>query len=286
LLPGYIVNEKTISYNDKQKQFCIIRRRNIDMRRLGRIFKDDGKTVIVAMDHGMGLPVNPALDDLSRTIRQISDGGADAVLTTVGIAKEYEKELKNVGLILRMDGGGSCLNKDDECPDLLYTMEEAIRIGADAVACMGFPGASYEHRCMSNLAELVEMGHEYGIPVMAEMLPGGFNPAVPNSVENLVITARTGCDYGADIIKTSYCGPKDEFRRVIAASYKPVVVLGGEKVKDLDSLFECIEEAVSVGASGVAIGRNVWKSSDPAAVVRALVSLVHGGAHAADIHLD
>jgi len=253
------------------------------MRRLGRIFRNDGKTVIVAMDHGMGLPVNPALDDTGRILRQIVAGGADAILTTVGIAKRYEDEIKNIGLLLRMDGGGSCLNSDDESPDLLYTMEEAVRIGADAVVCMGFPGAPYEHQCMRNLAELVEMGHEYGIPVMAEMLPGGFSPEIPNSVDNLVITTRTGCDYGADIIKTSYTGPKEEFRKVIAASYKPVVILGGEKAKDLESLYVCIEDALSVGASGVAIGRNVWKNEDPEAVTRALVALVHGNVKAAEL---
>lgn len=253
------------------------------MRRLGRIFRNDGKIVVVAIDHGMGLPVNPALDDLSGTIKAIVAGGADAILTTVGIAKRYEKELEGTGLIIRMDGGGSCLNSDNEANDILYSMEEAVRLGAEAVVCMGFPGASYEHKSMKNLTELIDAGHRYGIPVMAEMLPGGFDPSIPNSVDNLVITTRTGCDYGADIIKTSYCGPKEEFQRVINASYRPVIVLGGEKVKDLTSLFECIEEAISVGASGVAIGRNVWKHSDPEAVTKALVELVHNGAKASDI---
>ena len=75
---------------------------------------------------GMGLPVNPALDDTGRILRQIVAGGADAILTTVGIAKRYEDEIKNIGLLLRMDGGGSCLNSDDESPDLLYTMPNIL----------------------------------------------------------------------------------------------------------------------------------------------------------------
>ncbi|MCD8249291.1 MAG: aldolase, partial [Lachnospiraceae bacterium] len=253
------------------------------MRRLGRIFREDGKTVVVAMDHGAGLPVNPALDDLGSVIKAIVAGGADAILTTVGVAKKYEKELQGVGLILRMDGGSSCLNGNETCPTLLYDIEEAVRLGADAVAVMGFPGAPYENECMKNLADLVAAGHRYGIPVLAEMLPGGFNPAVPNSIENLVITAHTGCEYGADIIKTSYCGPKEEYKKVIDASYQPVIVLGGEKAKDLTSLFVCIEEAMSVGAAGVAIGRNVWKHENPQSVVEALVALVHDGAKASDI---
>jgi len=255
------------------------------MRRLGRIFKEDGKTVIVAIDHGMGLSVNPALDNMGGVIRGIVAGGADAVLTTYGVACKYTEELKNVGLILRVDGSGSCLNSDDECPDLLFTVEDALKIGADAVACMGFPGASYEHKCMENVAELSRQGRAWGVPVVAEMLPGGFSPAIPNSVENLVIAARIGCEYGASIIKTSYNGTPEEFKRVIKASYQPVVVLGGEKTSDLPSLFDCIEKAMSAGAAGVAIGRNVWKHENPEMVTRALVDLVHNGKRAFEIEL-
>lgn len=106
------------------------------IRRLSNIFKDDGKTVIVAMDHGMGLPVNPALDKTGEILEAIVAGGADAILTTYGIANRYQDVLRNVGLILRMDGGSSSLNNDNECPELLYSVEDALKIGADAMACM------------------------------------------------------------------------------------------------------------------------------------------------------
>ena len=253
------------------------------MRRLGKVFHSDGKSVIVAMDHGMGMPVNPALDHIGDVLRAVVKGGADAILTTFGIAEKYADELRNVGLILRMDGGGSSLYSGDECPSMLYSIEDALRLGADAVACMGFPGAPYEHACMQQLAKLTSDGRAWGMPVMAEMLPGGFNPAVPNSIENLVISAHAGCEYGASIIKTAYTGPVEEFKKVIAASYQPVVVLGGAQTKDLSSLFECIEQAMAAGAAGVAIGRNVWNNPDPERVTRALVDLVHNGKSAAEV---
>lgn len=253
------------------------------MRRMGRLFGKDGKTVIVAMDHGMGLSVNPALDHTEEVLKAIVDGGADAILTTYGIAKRYQDILKGVGLILRMDGGNSCLNQENYCPELLYTVEDAIRLGADAIACMGFPGAPYENKCMKNLGQLAAQAHAWGIPLMAEMLPGGFDPSIPNTVENLTITARTGCEYGADIIKTTYAGTAEEFKKVIAASYQPVVVLGGEKTKNLNDLFVCLEQALTAGAAGVAIGRNVWKHPDPEKVTSTLVELVHHGKKAADI---
>lgn len=255
------------------------------MKRLKRLFAKDGKTVVVAMDHGMGLSVNPALDDTEKILRAIVAGGADAILTTFGVAKRYADILEDIGLILRVDGGTSMLGDGSCGPQLLYTVEEALKLGADAVACMGFPGTEFEAQTMINLAELAAEGKTWGVPVMAEMLPGGFTGSHPYSVDNLVLTARTGCDYGADIIKTSYAGPPEDFARVVAASYQPVVVLGGEKAKDLTSLFTVIEEACSVGAAGVAIGRNVWKHESPERVTRALVELVHEGKKAADIRL-
>lgn len=255
------------------------------MKRLNSIFAKDGKTVIVAMDHGMGLPVNPALDDTEEVLKAIIRGGADAILTTYGVAKRYAKLFRDIGLILRVDGGGSMLGDGSEGPSLLYTVEDALKLGADAVACMGFPGTPYEHETMFNLSTLVAGGREWSVPVMAEMLPGGFTGAVPSTVDNLVLTARTGCEYGADIIKTSYTGPKEDFARVVEASYQPVVILGGEKAKDLSSLFTVVEEAISVGAAGVAIGRNVWKHESPEKVVRALYELVHENKSASEISI-
>lgn len=254
------------------------------MKRLNRILREDKKTVIVAMDHGMGLPVNPALDDMEKTLKAIIRGGADALLTTFGIAKRYADILQDIGLIIRVDGGTTTLGPGGE-PELLFSIEDVLKLGADAVACMGFPGSEREQKSMKNLAKLVSSAHEWGVPVMAEMLPGGFSGKVPWNIDNLVLASRSGCEYGADLIKTSYTGTPEEYSRVIRASYAPVVNLGGAKSKDLNALFTCIEEANSVGAAGVAIGRNVWNHEKPEEVVRALVELVHHGAKASSIKL-
>lgn len=255
------------------------------MRRLGRLFGTDRRTVVVAIDHGMGLSVNPALDDTGAVLRAVVRGGADAVLTTYGIAQRYQDELKGVGLILRMDGGGSCLSSKNECPSALYTVEDALRLGADAIACMGFPGTPYEHENLANLAAFCAEGKAWGMPVIAETLPGGFSNEIPNTVDNLLLAARYGCELGASVIKTAYAGTPQEFKRVVDACFAPVIVLGGEKTGDLASLCDCLEKALSVGAAGVAIGRNVWKHEDPERVTRALVALVHEGARASSLSL-
>jgi len=255
------------------------------MIRLQRLFKKDGKTVIIAMDHGMGLQVNPELDDTARILEQVIDGGADAVLLSYGTACKYQSILRDVAVILRVDGGGSQLGEGGKSPSLLYTIEDALRIGADGVICMGFPGLPYEHQTMENLSALVGEARMWNVPVIAEMLPGGFGPQPPKTIENLRLAVRTGCEYGADIIKTVYVGPAAEFKRVIDASYQPVIVLGGEKTSDLQGMFRCVEEAVSVGSAGVAIGRNVWKHSDPRMITKALVDIVHHGKRLSELDL-
>ena len=231
----------------------------------------------------MGLHVNPTLDNTGEVLKAIVRVGVDAVLTSYGIAQRYHKELEGVGLILRMDGGGSALGKGAENNRMLFSVEDALRLGADSVVCMGFPGAPYEYDSIKNLARLAAEGRGWGVPVMAEVLPGGFAPEPPNTVENVRLAVRYGCEAGADIIKTTYAGSEDEFKTVVAASFRPVIVLGGEKVKDMGSLFDCLESAMRVGASGVAIGRNVWKHPEPEKVVRALVDLVHNGKSASAV---
>ncbi|MDD3903951.1 MAG: fructose-bisphosphate aldolase [Sphaerochaeta sp.] len=255
------------------------------MRRLERLFRADGKTVIVALDHGMGLHVNPELDRTGKILEQVIEGGADGVLVTYGTACKYQSLLRDVAVILRVDGGGSQIGASGKGPSLLYSVEDALRLGVDAVICMGFPGTDFEHQTMKNLSSLVAEGMKWNMPVIAEMLPGGFSSDPPKTIENLRLSARTGCEYGASIIKTSYVGPAQEFKKVIDASFQPVIVLGGEKTSDLIGMFRCVEEANSVGSSGVAIGRNVWKHSDPKSVVKALVDIVHHGKRLDDLEI-
>lgn len=253
------------------------------MKRLNRIFKEDGRTVIVAMDHGMSLSVNPAMDKTGDILKKVIAGGADALLLTYGIATKYADILQDVGVILRVDGGCTALSGSGNNSNLLFDIKDALRIGADAVVCMGFPGTPFESEYFKNIANLSKQGRKWGVPVMAEMLPGGFSDSIAKTPENIAMSARLGCEYGANIIKTTYAGTPEEFRSVIDASYQPVVILGGEKVSGLDSMFTCIENAVSVGAAGVAIGRNVWNHEHPDKVVEALVDLVHNGKRATDI---
>ncbi len=252
------------------------------MRRLGNIFREDNKAVIVAMDHGLGLDVLPEMAETSKILSSIVNGGADAVLAGYGMARTFFEELKGTGLILRVDGGNSALSSFHTGNRMLDS-EDALREGADCLACMGFLGTTNEVDTLLNISELAAEAHGWGLPLLAEMLPGGFSSEPAKTVENVRLAARIGAELGADIIKTSFVGSVAEFRTVVEGCFKPVIVLGGAKVKNLQDLFEVVEKAMEAGARGVAIGRNVWQHADPGAVTAALVEMVHDERRASEV---
>ena len=163
-----------------------------------------------------------------------------------------------------------------EKTSLLYTAEQAMVLGADAVVIMIFPGTPEEERSLGRLAALSAECELLGLPVMAESIPGGWPQHVPWTPENVGRGARIAIELGADIVKTMCPGPTAEFGEVVAACPGPVVALGGPKADSEDDVVEMAHGVVAAGGAGVAIGRNVWGSDDPAALVRRLREAVHG----------
>jgi DhnA family fructose-bisphosphate aldolase class Ia len=197
-------------------------------------------------------------------------------LTSYGIASRFAKELAPVGLILRADGGGTSIGKSVGPGALFYGVEEALRLGADALAVSGFPGAPVEVESLEHIAAAARQAHAWGLALMAEMVPGGFDSAPEHrSAENLALSARVGAELGADFIKSPY-GPG--FDKVTGGCYVPVVILGGAKRgKERDMLAD-IKAAIESGASGVAIGRNIFQAEDPQAMTAAVAAILHKNA--------
>jgi class I fructose-bisphosphate aldolase len=241
---------------------------------MNRLFRDDGRSLTVAMDHGGVASVYPALADPPRVLEAVVAGGADAILTTPGILKEFVRELKSIGVILRVDGGTTALAGESTGYRRMMSVTDALRLGADAVACMGFPGTVWEGETLGNLAALVAQGQRWGVPVMAEMLPGGFINTAIQTMENIRLAVRIGIELGADLIKTKYVGPPESFLQITRNAYRPVLVLGGPQGTERE-LFTMIKNALDHGAQGVVIGRNVWGHTHPRAMVMALSQLIH-----------
>jgi fructose-bisphosphate aldolase, class I len=243
-----------------------------------RLFRDDGRSLVVAMDHGIGLNVYPELADPARVLDEVVAAGADAILVTPGILNAFFHRLKSVGVILRVDGGSSALPGGESVHKLLYSVEYGLRLGADALACMGFPGSPWEAETLDNLGKLAAQCQTWGMPLMAEMVPGGFVAPDRHTAENIAMAARIGVELGADFIKTVFDPAPGAFRRVTENCYRPVLILGGSKRSEERELFEMVKSAMDAGAAGVVIGRQIWRSSHPGALVEALNRIIHANA--------
>jgi DhnA family fructose-bisphosphate aldolase class Ia len=242
--------------------------------RLNRIFATDGRAVIVAMDHGLpGVTPLANLADPGRLLEQLATGGADAILTTPGIACHFAGKLGKMGLILRLDGAATMLSQTVNEMRLIASVEDALIMGADAVAVMGFCGTPDETNSLEILGKVAGECRRLGVPLLAEMLPLGF--AAQPTVTQLAQAARIGAETGADIIKLPYAGPPEAYRDVTTSCFAPVLVLGGSARAAHEATAQ-IEEAMTAGAAGVAVGRNVWQQEDAAEMTRTIVMLVHG----------
>lgn len=248
-------------------------RRTMTTRRLNRIFRSDGRALIVAMDHGLIDGPCPGLEKPGATIALVAAGGADAILTSYGVARRFAVELAPLGLILRVDGGATSLGDTGSPGALFFGVEEALRLGADAVAVSAFPGSPLEVSSLDRLAHVIAAAHAWGMPVMAEMVPGGFDsPPDKRTVHAIALAVRVAAELGADLVKTPYVAG---FEAVTAGSYVPVVVLGGAKRGNEQTMLADIRAAIAAGGSGVAIGRNIFQAEDPTAMTAAVAGIVH-----------
>ncbi len=239
-----------------------------------RLFKKDGRIFILAMDHGTGLKVLPELNDPGVLIKVAVENGVDALLTTFGLAVTYQKEIGEAGLILRIDGGTSQLGPKGGVAGRIFTVEDAVKLGADGVVCMGFPGASSEDVSLKELAHFVSEAYHWGMPLLAEMLPMGWDTQ-HWTPENIAFACRLGAEYGVDFVKTQYTGDLESFKKVTAGCYKPVVILGGPGGNSEEELLRTIKDSLEAGGAGVAIGRSIWKHPNPGKYCRAISMIIH-----------
>lgn len=252
-------------------------------RRMNNIFKKDGKSFVLAMDHSANMP-SPDLKDPGHIIRECVAGGVDAFLTTYGIIKNFAEDFGNAGIIMRADGGASMIRKPMNALDLLYSAEDAIRVGADAMLCMGLPGSQLNEGSLKYLAKLAADCEKYNLPVCSEALPYGFER--PEGIDTRAIdlmsfACRQSVDLGADFIKSEFVGG-EAFQEVVANCYAPILVLGGGKAKSEADIFANIRDAIDNGAKGVIMGRNIVRHQNIAQICSAIAAIIHDDASVED----
>ena len=243
-------------------------------RRLRRILQKDHKTIIVPMDHGVTIGPVQGITNMQHTIDQLIKGGVDAVLVHKGIAKTADVD--GVGLIVMLSGMSN-LSPNINAKVQVCSVQEAIRIGADAVSVHVNIGAQDEDKMLSNLGSVADECDVYGMPLLAMMYPRG--PKIQNEHAEEVVAhaARIGAELGADLVKANFTGSTETFKIVVESCPVPVVIAGGPKCKTSAEILQTTHEALLAGAAGLSVGRNVFQHEKPTLMVKALSALVHGG---------
>jgi putative autoinducer-2 (AI-2) aldolase len=236
--------------------------------RLARIFRPPTwRTVMLAIDHGYFQGPTSGLERVGESIVPLLPY-ADALMTTRGTARSTIPPASGTPIVLRASGGPSVLRELSN-ERIAVSMEDAVRINACAVAVQVFIGGEYETQSVQNMTRLVDAGQRYGIPVLAVTAVGR---ELTRDARYLRLATRICAELGAHFVKTYYCEP--DFATVAAACPVPVVMAGGKKLPELDALAMAYR-AIDEGAAGVDMGRNIFQSDHPAAMIRAVGAVVH-----------
>ena len=239
--------------------------------RLARIL-NDGKMLCIPMDHGISNGPIKGLEDIHSIIYQCSSAGLTCVLVNKGIIKSLPRP-PNIGLIAHFSASTS-LGPAPNRKILMGSVEEAIRLGADAVSLHINIGSKEEPEMLQKLGMISDKCDEWSVPLVAMMYPRGENIKNPHDPEIVAHAARIGAEAGADVVKAVYTGDPDSFKRVVRSCPVPIVIAGGPKASTDREILEMCEGAMMAGAKGVTFGRNIFQHRNPPAIVRALYKLI------------
>ena len=247
--------------------------------RLERIIdRNSRKTVIIPMDHGVTVGPIEGLADMRTAISRVVAGGANAILMHKGMVRAGHRGAgKDVGLIIHLSGGTS-MSPDPNAKELVCTVEEAIKLGADAVSVHINLGAETDKEMLRQLGDVSRQCSEWQIPLVAMMYTRGAKIKSEYDVKNVKHAARVGAELGADIVKVPYTGSVDSFREVVEGCPVMVVIAGGPKMDSDEDIFKMAEGALEAGSAGLSIGRNAFQHKTPEKMVAALCKMVHKGA--------
>lgn len=233
------------------------------------ILPENNRCVMLAVDHGYFLGPTEKLESPAKTITPLIPY-ADSLMLTRGVLRNCVKPESNIPIVLRVSGGTSIVGEDLSKETITTSIEEAIKLNASCLALSIFVGSKYEHQTLSNLAKLVDEGEKYGIPVLAVTAVG---KEMARDARYLGLACRVAAELGAHLVKTYYC---EDFEKVVESCPVPLIIAGGKKIPERDAL-DLTYNAVNRGAAGVDMGRNIWQSSYPVSMIKAVKAIIHKG---------
>ncbi|MEW9123723.1 MAG: 3-hydroxy-5-phosphonooxypentane-2,4-dione thiolase [Thermotaleaceae bacterium] len=240
--------------------------------RLSKVFNPkSGKSLMLAFDHGYFLGPTSGLERLDLAIPPLVDY-IDCFMGTRGgmTACIDPSTTANKSIALRVSSGSSVLNDDLSNEIVSVDIAEVIRMNADLMATQVFIGAPYQKESIENLSKVINTGNTYGIPTMGVVAVG---KEMERTTKYFSLATRIIAEVGAHVVKTYYC---DDFDTVVASCPIPIVIAGGKKIPEKEALDMCYN-AIRMGAAGVDMGRNIFQSEDPLAMVQAVRAIVHDG---------
>ncbi len=241
--------------------------------RMSRIL-ESGRAVIVPMDHGVSEGPIEGLTDMGRMVSLVEKGGASAVLLHKGVVKSLTVPPK-CGVIMHLSAGTK-LGMDKNRKVVVSTVEQAIRLGADAISIhVNIGGCDTEPDMLCDLGEIADECDAMGMPLLAMTYARGKNAT--GTPEEIAHVARVGGELGADIVKCPYTGDIKSMRLVTDGCPAPVVIAGGPKCENDYEVLKMVEDAMTAGAIGISLGRNIFQHARPDLMTAALRAVIIDG---------
>lgn len=236
--------------------------------RLSKIFRPEtGRTVMLAVDHGYFQGPTSGLERMDVSIVPIAPY-ADALMLTRGALRSLVPSTYGKGVVVRASGGPSVLRELSN-EQIAMDVEDAARLNISAMAVQVFIGGEGETQSIYNMTRLVDAGLRYGVPVLGVTAVG---KSMTRDARYFRLACRMIAELGAHFVKTYYV--EEDFETVTASCPVPIVMAGGKKLPELDALTMAYK-AVSEGAAGVDMGRNIFQSEAPTAMIQAVTKVVH-----------
>jgi class I fructose-bisphosphate aldolase len=244
--------------------------------------RNTGRTVIVPMDHGISMGPIDGLKDMKDAIQKVAEGGANAIVEHKGLVGEgHRGKGKDIGLIIHLSASTS-LSPYPNVKTLVCTVEEAIKLGADAVSIHVNLGNGQEKEMLHDFGKVSNEARIWGMPLLAMIYPRGEKIKDEYDVNAVKHAARVGKEMGADIVKVSYTGSVETFKEVVSGCSVPVVIAGGPKMDSDRDILEMVKGSIDAGGAGVSIGRNVFQHENPTRMVQAISAIVHDNSSVED----
>ncbi|MEM4290337.1 MAG: fructose-bisphosphate aldolase [Nitrososphaerota archaeon] len=230
--------------------------------RFKNMLGEDGRTLIVAIDHGIN-GTSEGIEDIVNVVQKVYEGGADAVMVNFGAVKK---------IVNKFGGKIRIIMTIPFDPKFVIL---AAKWGVDGVKTTYFGPIPLSEEMYVRFSSIFAACEEWEMPWIAEVVPTDSERKTVYDVNVIKMAARIGSELGGDIIKTAYAGTVEEFRGVVSSCLSPIVIMGGPKMESERDVLQMIKNSVEAGAIGGAIGRNIWQHKDPTKITRAIMGIIH-----------